>query len=59
MFRVQQKLKKCKIRFIKWRKSNKCNVRVEIVRLQKEMEAIQLQGGKRLEQMKTIAVSSQ
>lgn len=47
IFRVQQKLKQCKVRFIEWRKSHKSNAREEIDRIQKEMEAMQQQEGGR------------
>lgn len=47
MFRVQQKLKLCKIRFLEWRKTHNNNSRAEIDRIQREMVAMQKQEGSR------------
>lgn len=58
LFKVQQKLKWCKHRFIKWRKEQKGNAKVEIEMIQKEMEIMQEMGGSkdldRLKQLKTL-----
>lgn len=45
MYQVHLKLKKCKIRFIKWRKGRKSNARVEIDLIQQEMERLHEMGG--------------
>lgn len=47
MFKMKQKLKWCKLRFIKWRKQLNGNARNQIEIIQKEMETIQQQGGTR------------
>lgn len=45
MFRVQQKLKWCKLRFIKWSKERRENARKELGLIHKEMEAMQKMEG--------------
>lgn len=45
MFRLQQKLKRCKVKCIEWRKRRKLNFREEIELIQKEMESMQELGG--------------
>lgn len=45
MFRVQQKLKWCKLRFIKWSKERRENARKELGMIHKEMEAMQKMEG--------------
>lgn len=47
MFKVQKKLKLCKLNFIKWGKTNKRNAMEQIGLIQKEMEAMQELGGNR------------
>lgn len=47
MFKVQQKLKHCKIKFIEWRKARGRNAKVDIELIQKEMDAMQTVGGRR------------
>lgn len=47
MINVQQKLKCCKQKFIRWRKVAKENNRIEIDLIQKEMESMQEKGGER------------
>lgn len=47
MFKVQQKLKHYKIRFIEYRKTHNSNSREEIDRIQKETVAMQEQEGSR------------
>lgn len=44
-YRVRQKLKWCKNSLIKWRKTHNGNARKEIELIQKEIEAMQVQGG--------------
>lgn len=47
MFKVQQKLKHCKIKFIEQRKAHGKNAKVDIELIQKEMDAMQAAGGRR------------
>lgn len=46
MFTVQKKLKRCKIRFFEWRKSQHRNAGKEIEVILKEMEAMQVMDGR-------------
>lgn len=46
-FKVKQKLNHCKVQFLEWRKVNKRNARRDIEIIQKEMEAMQAEGGNR------------
>lgn len=47
MFKVQQKLKCCKQKFIKWRKEENGNSRKEIELIQRKMDSMQTRGGER------------
>lgn len=53
MFKVHQKLNKCKVRFIKWRKEHKGNSRAEIDLIQKEMDNLHRGRGERLGKIET------
>lgn len=47
IFQVKQRLKCCKINFLKWRKSQNSNTRKEIDLIQKEMKSMQKIDGSR------------
>lgn len=47
MFQVKQKLKCCKVNFLRWRKGQTANARKEIELIQKEMEGMQKLEGSR------------